>query len=97
MKTAPEASGAWPVIGHLHPLGGPQPPLISLSNMADKYGTFFTIKLGVRIVLVVTNFEIVKECLTINDKAFATRPKVAGMEILGYNYAMIGSTPYGPY
>ncbi|XVF07464.1 hypothetical protein REPUB_Repub06bG0141200 [Reevesia pubescens] len=96
-KKAPEAGGAWPVIGHLRLLGGPQPPHISLTNMADKYGPIFTIKLGVHKALVVSNWEIAKECLTINDKVFATRPKLAGMELLGYNNAMIGFAPYGPY
>ncbi|GMI78162.1 cytochrome P450, family 82, subfamily C, polypeptide 4 [Hibiscus trionum] len=96
-KTAPEAGGAWPVIGHLRLLGGPQPPHISLANMADKYGPIFTIKLGVRRALVVSSSEVAKECLTVNDKAFATRPKLLSMEILGYNSAMIGFAPYGPY
>ncbi|XVF69539.1 hypothetical protein PTKIN_Ptkin11bG0090100 [Pterospermum kingtungense] len=96
-KTAPKAGGALPVIGHLRLLGGAQPPHLSLANMADKYGSFFSIKLGVHKALVVSNWEIAKECLTINDKAFATRPKLAGMEILGYNNAMFGFAPYGPY
>lgn len=69
----PEASGAWPVIGHLHLLGGSQPIHITLANMADKNGPIFTIKLGVRRALVVSNTETIKECLTTNDKAFATR------------------------
>ncbi|XVF03894.1 hypothetical protein REPUB_Repub05bG0032600 [Reevesia pubescens] len=96
-KKAPEAGGAWPVIGHLRLLAGPQPPHISLANMADKYGPIFTIKLGVHKALVVSNKEIAKECLTKNDKVFATRPKLAGMELLGYNNAMFGFAPYGPY
>ncbi|KAK6278163.1 hypothetical protein POUND7_018486 [Theobroma cacao] len=96
-RTATEASGAWPIIGHIPLLGGPRPPHLSLANMADKFGTIFTIKLGVHRALVVSNWEIAKECLTTNDKAFATRPKLAGMEILGYNYAMIAFAPYGPY
>ncbi|KAK6245329.1 hypothetical protein SCA6_008419 [Theobroma cacao] len=96
-RTATEASGAWPIIGHIPLLGGPRPPHLSLTNMADKFGTIFTIKLGVHRALVVSNWEIAKECLTTNDKAFATRPKLAGMEILGYNYAMIAFAPYGPY
>ncbi len=33
---------------------------------------------------------------TTNDKAFANRPTLA-LEILGYNYAMFGFSPYGPY
>ncbi|KAK8511398.1 hypothetical protein V6N13_024039 [Hibiscus sabdariffa] len=96
-KTAPEAGGAWPIIGHLRLLGGPQPSHISLANMADKYGPIFGIKLGVHRALVVSSSEVAKECLTVNDKAFATRPKLVSMEIMGYNNAMIGFTPYGPY
>ncbi|TYI21122.1 hypothetical protein ES332_A06G015400v1 [Gossypium tomentosum] len=96
-KTVPEAGGAWPIIGHLRLLGGPQPPQISLANLADKYGRMFTIKLGVRRALVVSNWEIAKECLTIHDKALATRPKAVAMELLSYNHAMIATAPYGTY
>ncbi|EOY14637.1 Cytochrome P450, putative [Theobroma cacao] len=96
-RTAPEASGAWPIIGHLRLLGGPRPPYITLANMADKFGTFFAIKLGVHRALVVSNSEIAKQCLTTNDKAFATRPKLTAMEILGYNNSIIAFAPYGPY
>ncbi|TYG63278.1 hypothetical protein ES288_D06G016600v1 [Gossypium darwinii] len=81
-KLAPEAGGAWPIIGHLRVLRGPQPPHISLGNMAEKYGRMFTIKLGVHRALVVT---------------FATRPKLAAWEILGYNNSMIAAAPYGPF
>ncbi|KAJ7966682.1 Cytochrome P450 [Quillaja saponaria] len=96
-KRAPEASGAWPLIGHLHLLGGPQPAHLTLGNMADKYGPVFSIRLGVYRSLVVSSWEIARECFTINDKAFASRPKFLAPEILGYNYAMVGFSPYGPY
>ncbi|KAK4844429.1 hypothetical protein QYF36_020188 [Acer negundo] len=33
--TPPEANGAWPVIGHLHLLGGPEPDHKVLVKMAD--------------------------------------------------------------
>ncbi|MBA0638209.1 hypothetical protein Godav_005136, partial [Gossypium davidsonii] len=65
--------------------------------MADKYGRMFTIKLGARRALVVSSWEIAKECLTIHDKAFATRPKAVAQELLSYNHAMIATAPYGPY
>ncbi|OMO74974.1 Cytochrome P450 [Corchorus olitorius] len=94
---APEAGGAWPVIGHLHLLGGSKPLHIILANMADKYGPIFTIKLGMRRALIVSNSETAKECFTTNDKAFATRPKVAATMHMCYNNAMIGFAPYGPY
>ncbi|XP_021663038.2 cytochrome P450 CYP82D47 [Hevea brasiliensis] len=96
-KAAPEAGGAWPLIGHLHLLGGPQPPHIVLGNMADKYGPVFTIKMGVYRALVVSNWEIAKECLTINDQAFANRPKILAVDLLAYDRAMFGFSQYGTY
>ncbi|KAF3964599.1 hypothetical protein CMV_011128 [Castanea mollissima] len=96
-KVLPEASGAWPLIGHLHQFGGSTPAHIALGNMAEKYGPIFTIWLGVHRTIVVSSWEIAKECFTTNDKAFANRPKSSAQEILGYNYAMIGFSPYGPY
>ncbi|KAL6126311.1 hypothetical protein ACLB2K_074362 [Fragaria x ananassa] len=95
-REPPKAAGAWPIFGHLPLLGGPQPPHMTLGNMADKYGPLFTIKLGVHRALVVSSWDVAKECLTTNDKAFADRPKALGPEIMGYN-AMFGFSPYGPY
>ncbi|KAH9753340.1 Xanthotoxin 5-hydroxylase CYP82C4 [Citrus sinensis] len=96
-RGAPEAGGAWPVIGHLHILGGPEPLHRVLGSMADKYGPIFTIKIGINRALVVSSWEMAKECLTTNDKIFASRPKTLAMEILGYNFSMFGSSPYGSY
>nr|TKS15997.1 putative cytochrome P450 family protein [Populus alba] len=96
-RAPPEAAGAWPLIGHLHLLGGSQPPHITLGNLADKYGPIFTVKLGVHRTLIVSNWEMAKECLRTNDKAFATRPKTLAMDILGYNYSILSFSPYGTY
>ncbi|KAK9989028.1 hypothetical protein SO802_029267 [Lithocarpus litseifolius] len=96
-KVLPEASGAWPLIGHLHQLGGSKPAHIVLGNMAEKYGPIFTIWLGVHRTIVVSSWEIAKECFTTNDKAFANRPKGLAAEILGYNYAIIAFSPYGSF
>ncbi|KAJ6320790.1 hypothetical protein OIU78_016061 [Salix suchowensis] len=96
-RAPPEAAGAWPLIGHLHLLGGSRPPHITLGNLADKYGPIFTVKLGVHRALIVSNSEMAKECLTTNDKAFATRPMALAMDILGYNYSMLGFSHYGAY
>ncbi|XP_065847018.1 cytochrome P450 CYP82D47-like [Euphorbia lathyris] len=97
-KSPPQPGGGWPVIGHLPLLAlAKQPAHIILGNLADKYGPIFTINFGVHPTLVVSNSEIAKECLTKNDRAFASRPKSLAMEILGYNYQMIGFAPYGDY
>ncbi|XP_071724081.1 demethylepipodophyllotoxin synthase-like [Rutidosis leptorrhynchoides] len=76
----PEAGGAWPIIGHLHLLGGPEPAHKVLGKMADKYGPIFTVKLGVHRALIASNWEMAKECLTINDRVFANRPKTLALE-----------------
>ncbi|KAD5508595.1 hypothetical protein E3N88_16298 [Mikania micrantha] len=93
----PQAKNAWPLIGHLHLLGGSQPPHKVLGAMAEKYGPIFTIKLGVHQALVVNNAELARECLTKNDKAFAGRPKALAFELMAYNYAVFGFSPYGDY
>ncbi|KAK9189658.1 hypothetical protein WN943_018257 [Citrus x changshan-huyou] len=38
-----------------------------------------------------------KECFTTNDKAFAGRPKTMAVELMGYNFLVIGFAPYGNY
>ncbi|PON70146.1 Cytochrome P450, E-class, group I [Parasponia andersonii] len=96
-RTPPEAGGSWPIIGHLHLLSGPEPPFKTLSRMAEKYGPIFTIRMGVHRALVVSSWELAKECFTTNDKVFANRPKSVATEVLTYNYAMFGFGPYGPY
>ncbi|KAK4795492.1 hypothetical protein SAY86_027818 [Trapa natans] len=96
-KKAPEAGGAWPLLGHLHLLGGPKPSHLVLAEMAEKYGPIFTIRLGVHRAVVVSSSEVAKECLTTNDRAFATRPRSVGTEVMTYNNAMIGLSPYSPY
>ncbi|CAL0327042.1 unnamed protein product [Lupinus luteus] len=96
-KAPPEVRGAWPLIGHLHLLSGSLSPHVILGNMADKYGPVFTMRLGVHQTLVVSNSDMAKECFTINDRAFASRPKSLAFDILGYNFSMVGFSPYGSY
>ncbi|KAE8022767.1 hypothetical protein FH972_008542 [Carpinus fangiana] len=93
----PEAGGALPLIGHLHLLRGTEPAHITLGKLADKYGSIFTIRLGVHRSVIVSSWEIAKECFTTNDKVFANRPKAVASELMGYNYALFVLSPYGPH
>jgi cytochrome P450 len=95
--TAPQAGGTLPIIGHLHLLGGRTLAHKVLSSMADKYGPVYTIKLGSYRYLIINSWEVAKECFTVHDKAFSTRPSVAAARLLGYNCAMFGLTGYGEY
>lgn len=74
-----------------------QLPHISLGALAEKYGPVYTIRIGVHPALVVSSWEIAKECFTTNDVATCSRPKFIGANHLSYNYAMFGFSPYGPF
>ncbi|KAL8526007.1 hypothetical protein ACS0TY_015285 [Phlomoides rotata] len=94
---APEPPGAWPIIGHLHLLGGQTPVARTLGAMADKYGPIFSLRLGSHHGLVVSNWEAIKECFTTNDRVFASRPSMAVGKYMGYENATFALAPYGPY
>ncbi|KAL1318034.1 cytochrome P450 82A1-like [Arachis ipaensis] len=97
-REPPTVSGAWPIIGHLPLLRGSKQLHITLASMADKYGPLFTIKSGSKKTIVLSNWEMAKECFTTNDMAVSTRPtKLVANENLSYNGAMFGFAPYGPY
>ncbi|XVF63954.1 hypothetical protein PTKIN_Ptkin09bG0128200 [Pterospermum kingtungense] len=97
-RMAPEPQGAWPIIGHLHLLGGSDQLLYrTLGAMADKHGPAFTIRLGSRHAFVVSSWEVVKECFTTNDKALASRPTTVAAKHMGYNYAVFGFAPYSSF
>ncbi|KAK7316394.1 hypothetical protein VNO77_35407 [Canavalia gladiata] len=96
-KEAPTVSGSWPILGHLSLLSGSNTPHRILGGLADKYGPIFTIKLGVKPALVLSNWEMAKECFTTNDLAVSSRPKLVAVEHMSYNQAFIGLAPYGPY
>ncbi|XP_077217404.1 xanthotoxin 5-hydroxylase CYP82C4-like isoform X2 [Tasmannia lanceolata] len=96
-KNPPEPAGGWPVIGHLHLLPGSKPLFRTFAALADIYGPVFRLRLGWYPTLIVSSPELAKECFTTNDKALATRPKSAAGKYMGYNHAMFGTAPYGPY
>ncbi|XP_047312682.1 cytochrome P450 CYP82D47-like [Impatiens glandulifera] len=97
LNKPPEPSGAWPVLGHLKLFRGPKFFHITLSEMADKYGPIFSIRLGLRQAIVVSNWELAKELSTTHDLAVASRPQMLASKHLGYNYAMFALSPYGSY
>ncbi|KAL2241249.1 UNVERIFIED_CONTAM: cytochrome [Sesamum indicum] len=99
-KSPPEAGGARPFTGHLHLMNGGTStglPHINLAALADKYGPVFTIRLGVRRVLVVSSWELAKELFTTRDVAISSRPNFRAAKHLSYDFAMFAFSPYGPY
>jgi cytochrome P450 len=97
-KSPPEPKGAWPILGHLLLLRGQDHLARTLGAIADKYGPVFLLRLGIHPVLVVNNWESMKECFKTNDKAFASRPQVSESgKYLSFNLAAVGFSPYSPY
>ncbi|KAF7852269.1 hypothetical protein BT93_L4563 [Corymbia citriodora subsp. variegata] len=96
-RDVPEAKGGWPILGHLPLFGSKDLMHKKLGSMAEKYGPIFAIRLGSHRAIVVSNWEVAKECLTDHDKAFADRPMITATRLLGYNGAMFGFGPYGEY
>nr|XP_043637070.1 cytochrome P450 CYP82D47-like [Erigeron canadensis] len=96
--SAPEASGAWPILGHFKLFNGSSGlPHVAFASMADKYGPIFTVRLGVRRVMLVSDWAIAKEIFTTHDVIVSYRPKYLAAKILGHNYASFTFAPYGPY
>jgi len=96
-KEAPIVQGAWPILGHLPLLRSSRSLYRTLGALADKYGPLFTIKLGSNCALVVSNWEMAKECFTKIDLAISTRPKGEAYKHMTYNGAFIGFAPNGSY
>ncbi|KAM7505009.1 hypothetical protein LguiB_003913 [Lonicera macranthoides] len=94
---APEPSGAWPIIGHLHFLGNQTSVCRTLAAMADKHGPVYKIRLGMRNALIVSGKEAVTECFAKNDRVFLTRPQTVALTHMGYNGAFFGLAPYSPF
>ncbi|MBA0672891.1 hypothetical protein Goklo_025371 [Gossypium klotzschianum] len=65
--------------------------------MADKYGPVFMIRFGLFPTLVLSNREIVKECLTTNDQVLATCPGSNAEKYLAYDHASFGFAPHEPF
>jgi len=81
---APQAGGALPIIGHLHLLGSRQLTHKTLGAMADKYGPVFTLWLGSHRALVLSSWEMARECFTVHDKVLSTRSTKHGcLKVVG--------------
>lgn len=97
---APLAAGGWPLLGHTRLLDGSKTkelPHITLASMAEKYGPIFSIRMGVHPVVVISSWELAKECFTTHDNVLASRAKYTATRILGYDYANFGFAPYGEF
>lgn len=86
------------MIGHLPLFLAPRRLSEALGDIADELGPAFTIRNGTKsTTLVISSWELAKECFTSNDQALSARPFTSQGKYLGYNHALVGMAPYGPY
>jgi len=97
-KLLPQPPGAWPFIGHIWQLLGGHVTLArTLGAMADRCGPIFSLRLGHRQTIVMSEWEVVKDCFTNQDATTCTRPRMAVSKYLAYDYAAFTNAPYGRY
>ncbi|MQL98217.1 hypothetical protein Taro_030925 [Colocasia esculenta] len=90
----PSPPNRLPVLGHLQLLKPPLPR--TLADLCRRHGTsVLFLRLGTRRALVVSSPSAVEECFTVNDVAFASRPRSLASEILSYGRTTITNSPYG--
>lgn len=95
-KLPPGPGLALPLIGHLYLIG--KPLHRSLYNLSKKYGSIYSLRLGNRLVVVVSSSAVAEECFTKNnDIVFANRPLFTMGKYIGYNFTSIVSAPYGDH
>ncbi|MBA0811004.1 hypothetical protein Gohar_002943, partial [Gossypium harknessii] len=91
-KKLPPGPRPQPIIGNLHMLG--QLPYRSLSNLAKKYGSIMSIRLGNVPTIVVSSPEAAELVLKIHDVVFASRPKLQFADYVSYGNKGLAFAPY---
>ncbi|KAH7567481.1 hypothetical protein JRO89_XS07G0080100 [Xanthoceras sorbifolium] len=91
-KDLPPSPPSLPIIGHFHLLK--RPVHQALSNLSNKYGPIFLLRLGSRSTLVLSSRSAIEECFPKNDIIFSNRPLLPSQKILQDNYTTIGA-PFG--
>ncbi|KAH6784360.1 cytochrome P450 [Perilla frutescens var. hirtella] len=94
-KLPPSPIPSLPLLGHLHLLKFPLHR--TYSNLSQKLGPIFSLRLGTRLVVVVSSPTIVEECFTKNDVVLANRPRFIVGKYIGYNNTTLVNVPYGDY
>ncbi|KAM7265536.1 hypothetical protein ACFE04_003219 [Oxalis oulophora] len=95
-KNLPPSPLSLPILGHLHLV---KPPLHRfLHSLSLKHGPIFSLRLGSRLVFVVSSPSIAKECFsTENDVVLANRPDFISLSKHLTNFSTVATAPYGDH
>ncbi|KAF8054304.1 hypothetical protein N665_1332s0016 [Sinapis alba] len=97
LNLPPSPAYSLPFIGHLHLLKHPvQRTLLSLSQSLGNT-PIFHLRLGNRLVYVVSSHAVAEECFTRNDVVLANRPELIIGKHVAYNSTIMISSSYGDH
>uniref|UniRef100_UPI00398F5DBE cytochrome P450 1D1 n=1 Tax=Pristiophorus japonicus TaxID=55135 RepID=UPI00398F5DBE len=89
----PPGPRSWPIIGNMLQLG--EYPHLTLTEMREKYGNVFCIKLGMKPVVVVSGMETIKQALIKQGEAFAGRPDLYSFSVIAKGPSLTFTEKYG--
>ncbi|KAL6878177.1 hypothetical protein ACP4OV_012347 [Aristida adscensionis] len=91
--------GPWnlPVIGSLHHLAGGAPPHRALRRLSRRHGPLMLLRLGEMAAVVVSSPEAAAEVMRAKDPVFASRPRGATLDVVGYGGKGLILAPYGEH
>ena len=82
----------WPIVGNIFQLG--KEPHLVLSEMVNRYGKVFSLKIGSRPVVVLNGLDVLKKALVIQGDDFAERPRLKSMEDISRGQSIVFNKPY---
>ncbi|XP_010444931.1 PREDICTED: cytochrome P450 81D11-like [Camelina sativa] len=97
LNLPPSPATSLPVIGHLHLLKPRLHRLLLSFSQSLENAPIFHLRLGNRLVYVVSSRSIAEECFTKNDVVLADRPVFTVSKHIGYNATHMVAAPYGEH
>ncbi|KAK7264501.1 hypothetical protein RJT34_32110 [Clitoria ternatea] len=97
-KNLPPGPPGWPIVGNLFQVILQRRHFIYvIRDLRQKYGPIFTMQMGQRTLIIVTNADLIHEALIQRGPLFASRPKDSPIRLIfSMGKCAINSAEYGP-
>uniref|UniRef100_A0A803NWT0 Cytochrome P450 n=1 Tax=Cannabis sativa TaxID=3483 RepID=A0A803NWT0_CANSA len=94
----PPGPPGWPIVGNLFQVVRSGKPFYQyVRDLKDKYGSIFTLKMGTRTLIIITDPKLIHEALIENGAVFSTRPRDNPTKnIFSMNKFTVNAAVYGP-
>ncbi|KAF5446262.1 hypothetical protein F2P56_031900 [Juglans regia] len=94
----PPGPPGWPVVGNLFQVARSGKPFFQyVEDLRQKYGSIFTLKMGTRTMIILSDAKLVREALIEKGILFATRPREnPTRNIFSSNKFTVNAAIYGP-